>query len=370
MPGQLADRFLVPGERVELPGQTPQQRVAPARLGERDPDGSDRLAVAPVDDRALVAAERPDAVAGAQEREVGADHGVQQAAQVGLDPALHRRFLLVRVGEVERPAADPDPGPVPQVDVPQRAPVQPDPPQRVLAQPGQGQEGLVLVVGRGVIGADRQQQKRFHQNTLAADAGPNTSLQHPARYGAGMAKRPRVTVLGSLNMDISVTVPRLPGPGMTVLGSAARFSPGGKGANQAVAAARLGAEVRMVGCVGDDDFGRQLLADLRAEGVDTDAVRTVPGAPTGLAMIAVDEAGENLIIVAPGANHQVGPPEVARAAVHPHRHPGHQRRDPRPRDHCRPRPGRVHCIFNLAPAPETPARPPDRRGGRTSTGWW
>ncbi len=72
-----------------------------------------------------------------------------------------------------------------------------------------------------------------------------------------MTKRPKVTVLGSLNMDISVTVPRLPGPGATALGSAARFTPGGKGANQAVAAARLGADVRMVGCVGDDDFGRQ-----------------------------------------------------------------------------------------------------------------
>jgi len=65
-----------------------------------------------------------------------------------------------------------------------------------------------------------------------------------------MRNRPRVTVLGSLNMDISVTVPRLPAPGATVLGSAARFTPGGKGANQAVAAARLGAGVRMAGCVG------------------------------------------------------------------------------------------------------------------------
>ena len=128
-----------------------------------------------------------------------------------------------------------------------------------------------------------------------------------------MAKRPRVTVLGSLNMDISVTVPRLPGPGATVLGSAARFTPGGKGANQAVAAARLGADVRMVGCVGDDDFGRRLLAALRDETVNAETVRTVPGVPTGLAMIAVDEAGENLIVVAPGANHEAGPPE-ARAA--------------------------------------------------------
>jgi ribokinase len=124
-----------------------------------------------------------------------------------------------------------------------------------------------------------------------------------------MTKRPQVTVLGSLNMDISVTVPALPGPGATVLGSAARFTPGGKGANQAVAAARLGAGVRMVGCVGDDDFGRRLLAALRAEGIDADAVRTLTSVPTGLAMIAVDEAGENLIVVSPGANHQVGPAE-------------------------------------------------------------
>src|ERR1700733_620291 len=125
-----------------------------------------------------------------------------------------------------------------------------------------------------------------------------------------LAKRPQVTVLGSLNMDISVTVPALPGPGVTVLGSAARFTPGGKGANQAVAAARLGAEGRMVGCVGATAFGRRLLAALRAEGIDADRVRVVPKVPTGLAMIAVDEAGENLIIVAPGANHEVGPPDV------------------------------------------------------------
>ena len=117
-------------------------------------------------------------------------------------------------------------------------------------------------------------------------------------------------MLGSLNMDISVTVSRLPGLGATVLGSAARFTPGGKGANQAVAAARLGAITRMVGCVGDDDFGRQLLASLRAEGIDASATRTETSAPTGLALIAVDEAAENLIIVSPGANHHVGPADV------------------------------------------------------------
>src|SRR6476469_209582 len=119
-----------------------------------------------------------------------------------------------------------------------------------------------------------------------------------------MEKRPRVTVLGSLNMDISVTVPRLPEPGATVLGSAARFTPGGKGANQAVAAARLGAGVRMAGCVGDDDFGRRLLAALREEGVGHDGVRVTADAPTGLAMITV----------APGANHEVGDQEIAAAS--------------------------------------------------------
>jgi ribokinase len=116
-------------------------------------------------------------------------------------------------------------------------------------------------------------------------------------------------------MDISVTVPRLPGPGATVVGGAARFTPGGKGANQAVAAARLGAEVRMVGCVGDDEFGRRLLAALRAEGINADAVRVTANTPSGLAMIAVDDSGENLITVAPGANHEVGTPDVSAATA-------------------------------------------------------
>ena len=93
-----------------------------------------------------------------------------------------------------------------------------------------------------------------------------------------MRNRPRVTVLGSLNMDISVTVPRLPEPGATVLGSAARFTPGGKGANQAVAAARLGADVRMAGCVGGDDFGRRPPAR-RGRCPAWDARRTAAPAP-------------------------------------------------------------------------------------------
>jgi ribokinase len=134
-------------------------------------------------------------------------------------------------------------------------------------------------------------------------------------YGAVVDRDARLTVLGSLNMDISVTVQELPAPGATVLGDAAVFAPGGKGANQAVAAARLGAGarfgVRMVGCVGGDDFGRALRAALRSEGIDDAAVRTVDGAPTGIAMITVDSAGENVITVAPGANRAVGEAEIA-----------------------------------------------------------
>jgi ribokinase len=128
---------------------------------------------------------------------------------------------------------------------------------------------------------------------------------------------PRITVLGSLNMDISVTVPRLGRPGETVLGSAARLQPGGKGANQAVAAARLGASVRMAGCCGDDAFGAALRSALEAAGVDITAVRVLAGVPSGLALITVDATGENSITVAPGANGRAGPPEVAATAAAP-----------------------------------------------------
>ena len=172
-----------------------------------------------------------------------------------------------------------------------------------------------------------------------------------------MGNRPQVTVLGSLNMDISVTVPRLPEPGATVLGSAARFTPGGKGANQAVAAARLGATVRMVGCVGDDDFGRQLLAALREENVDAGHVRTVNGVPTGLAMISVDPAGENLITVAPGANHEVGAGEVAAAGSSPGDVLVICAEIPAPAIRAalvRASRTGARCILNLAPAPQTP----------------
>jgi ribokinase len=126
-----------------------------------------------------------------------------------------------------------------------------------------------------------------------------------------MAGRPTVAVLGSLNMDISVSVGHLPRPGETILGDGAVIAPGGKGANQAVAAARLGAEVRMAGCIGDDEFGGLITAALRAEHVGPQWVRTVPGVATGLALITVDATGENMITVAPGANGQCGAQETA-----------------------------------------------------------
>ena len=132
-----------------------------------------------------------------------------------------------------------------------------------------------------------------------------------------MHRRPLLTVLGSLNMDISVSVGRLPGPGETVLGAGAVIAPGGKGANQAVAAARLGGAVRMAGCVGADEFGGQITAALGAEGVDLTPVRVIPDSATGLALITVDATGENMITVAPGANGQAGMPEAAAALSAP-----------------------------------------------------
>ncbi len=119
---------------------------------------------------------------------------------------------------------------------------------------------------------------------------------------------PRLTVVGSINLDLVVRAERLPRPGETVRGAAFARFPGGKGANQAVAAARLGAEVRLVGCVGTDAFAEEALAGLREAGVQ-EGWRTV-AAPTGVALIAVDAAGETTIVVAPGANDELAPEDL------------------------------------------------------------
>jgi ribokinase len=122
-----------------------------------------------------------------------------------------------------------------------------------------------------------------------------------------------VVVVGSLNMDLVVEVPTIPEPGETVLGDNFATFPGGKGANQAVAAARLGAKVSLIGRVGADSFGDQLLDNARAEGVDVTGVGVDPDAATGVAMISVDKSGQNSIAVASGANFRLTADHVQRA---------------------------------------------------------
>ncbi|MBN3789395.1 ribokinase [Burkholderia sp. Ac-20353] len=113
---------------------------------------------------------------------------------------------------------------------------------------------------------------------------------------------PLVTVVGSANIDLVVRAPRLPLPGETLLGSTFQTVHGGKGANQAVAAARLGALVAMIGCVGDDAFGARLHDALAAERIDVTHLLRVAGATTGVATITVGDGGTNSIVVVPGAN--------------------------------------------------------------------
>jgi ribokinase len=117
----------------------------------------------------------------------------------------------------------------------------------------------------------------------------------------------QLTVVGSINLDLVARVERLPRPGETVGGAELRRFPGGKGANQAVAAARLGARVRMVGAVGDDDFAVEAVAGLEAADV---VLRLERRGTTGIALIAVDALGETTIVVAPGANARLTPREV------------------------------------------------------------
>lgn len=112
-----------------------------------------------------------------------------------------------------------------------------------------------------------------------------------------------ITVIGSLNMDLVTYTGRMPVMGETIMGKNFRQIPGGKGANQADAIAKLGAKVNMIGCVGSDDMGNTLIESLRNDGVDVSKVTKVEGVATGIASITVDAAGNNCIIVVPGANH-------------------------------------------------------------------
>ncbi|MBT8090707.1 MAG: ribokinase [Gammaproteobacteria bacterium] len=126
---------------------------------------------------------------------------------------------------------------------------------------------------------------------------------------------PSIVVIGSVNLDIVASVTRLPVAGETVTGAKLRRYPGGKGANQALAARRLGADVRLVARVGDDAAADEALALLREGGVDLDECRRIEGAETGLAFIAVAPSGENQIIVAPGANRMLTPDDVQAVAA-------------------------------------------------------
>lgn len=123
----------------------------------------------------------------------------------------------------------------------------------------------------------------------------------------------QVCVVGSLNMDLVVRAARLPRIGETISGGVFSTSPGGKGANQAVAAARLRAGVAMVGRVGSDSFGQQLIDGLEREGIEVSSIQIDPDAPTGVASIGVDEKGSNMIMVASGANSKITPADVERA---------------------------------------------------------
>ena len=130
-----------------------------------------------------------------------------------------------------------------------------------------------------------------------------------------MNQETSVVIVGSLNLDFVAQVARLPQPGETLPGSDFLTLPGGKGANQACAAGRLAKPnaVAMIGCVGVDLYGQQLLESLRAAGVDERNVRGTTEAATGIALIVVEESGQNQIVVIPGANDCLRPPEVTEA---------------------------------------------------------
>jgi len=121
-----------------------------------------------------------------------------------------------------------------------------------------------------------------------------------------------ITVFGSINMDLVARTPRLPAPGESLTGHSFQTYPGGKGANQAVACARLGGATRMVGRVGGDAFGRELLAGLKSAGVDHEAVSIDSETSAGVALIAVDDAAENTIVMVPGANGRVDESDLRR----------------------------------------------------------
>lgn len=129
-----------------------------------------------------------------------------------------------------------------------------------------------------------------------------------------MRKKPKILVIGSANMDMVIGTDHFPVPGETIIGGDFSLIPGGKGANQAVAAARLGGDVCFITQLGKDIFGDQNLENFKREGIDTSFIKQNPNQPTGVALITVDKSGENTIIVAPGANHTLSVAEISSAS--------------------------------------------------------
>ncbi|MEA3225421.1 MAG: ribokinase [Planctomycetota bacterium] len=125
--------------------------------------------------------------------------------------------------------------------------------------------------------------------------------------------KPRIVVVGSSNMDLVVKAARIPAVGETILGGDFIMTPGGKGANQAVAAARLGAEVYLAAKLGEDVFGEQSLNNFKIAAINTEYVTWSKEAPSGVALITVDQAGNNMIVVAPGANQELSPDDIKAA---------------------------------------------------------
>jgi ribokinase len=155
-----------------------------------------------------------------------------------------------------------------------------------------------------------QRSLAFFATAREQVAGNSTAGQQEGETAMAM---PQITVVGSSNTDLVTRVAHLPAPGETILGSDVAYVAGGKGANQAVAARRIGAEVTFVGCLGDDGFGEAAAAHLAREGLWLDYLARIPS-PSGLALIAVATDGANSIIVAPGANARLAPAHIDRAA--------------------------------------------------------
>ncbi|MFA9274485.1 MAG: ribokinase [Candidatus Aquirickettsiella gammari] len=126
--------------------------------------------------------------------------------------------------------------------------------------------------------------------------------------------KPQIAVVGSINMDLVFKTPRMPAPGETLMGHSFHLVHGGKGANQAVAAARMGADVHFVACVGDDVNGKSCQQALAQDGINMDHIRVIGDAATGVACILLDDAGQNCIVLATGANALLNQADIARAS--------------------------------------------------------